>query len=297
MADSNPDDVKNTTHENGEVTASQQDPPAPSQTNPRRFSQYAEALENPLPQIVVEPVPKPVSNLNQLDCDDTASMRPVVQPDDPVDRRSSAVVYVGEEPSRFRKYRTPIIVGLIIIVIILTGTVVGVVVSNRNHSGSGGGVASQFNDDRSRISSAFHYHHLCVSLFDTIFYPAIIEVSHSGDAFLSSIPSQCADTSNYLTSVSFMSILRGTGYTVTYYATNNATDCCTYCYTQISDGCDSWKWSGGFIGTACSMITGWKGSNSDSTCPHGHTAVAFQQDANNDSLVGGVGPCATLAAS
>ncbi|KUI58967.1 hypothetical protein VP1G_06250 [Cytospora mali] len=291
MADSNPGDVKNTTHENGEVTTNHQQD-APSQTNPRRFSQYAEALENPLPQIAVESVPEPVSNLNQLDCDDTASMRPVVQPDDPVDRRSSAVVYAGEEPSRFRKYRTPIIVGLIVIVIILTGTVVGVVVSNRDRGGSGGGGASTTSSSSSVTSSTTPS---SSSSSGSSSSTASSTTSAAGSP--SSIPSQCADTSNYLTSVSFMSILRGTGYTVTYYATNNATDCCTHCYTEISDGCDSWKWSGGFIGTACSMITGWKGSNSDSTCPHGHTAVAFQQDANNDSLVGGVGPCATLAAS
>lgn len=94
-----------------------------------------------------------------------------------------------------------------------------------------------------------------------------------------------------------MSILGGGSYNVEYYATEDATACCTYCYTQIQDGCDSWSWTGGFIGTACSMITGWKGSNSDTTCPRGHTYVSFSRLANNASHVGGVGPCATLVSS
>lgn len=91
-----------------------------------------------------------------------------------------------------------------------------------------------------------------------------------------------------------MNIVDGNGYNVRYYATNDATDCCTYCYAQVTEGCDSWAWMGGFIGTACSMITGWKGRDSDDTCPQGHTTVSFQQTANNASQVGGVGPCATL---
>ena len=140
MADSSSGNANNdTSHENEDGEAVEHN--APTQGRPRRFSQYAEAIANPPPQIAVESVPEPVSNLDQLDCDDTASTRPVVQPDDPVDRRSSAVVYAGEEPSRFRKYRIPIIVGLIIAVIILTGTVVGVVVSNHSHDTSGGGGA------------------------------------------------------------------------------------------------------------------------------------------------------------
>lgn len=94
-----------------------------------------------------------------------------------------------------------------------------------------------------------------------------------------------------------MSIVGGTGYNVEYQAIENATDCCTYCYTQVSDGCDSWYWNGGFIGTACSMITGWKGTDSDLTCPKGHTKVSFQQAAKNESLVGGAGPCAGLVSS
>lgn len=133
----NPDNDGGTTpHENGGASA-----PPDHQDRPRRFSQYAEAIANPLPQIVFESVPEPVSNLEELECDDTASMRPAVQPDDPVDRRSSAVVYAGEEPSRFKKYRTTIVVGLVLIVIMLTGTVVGVTLANRGHGSSGGGAS------------------------------------------------------------------------------------------------------------------------------------------------------------
>lgn len=113
----------------------------------------------------------------------------------------------------------------------------------------------------------------------------------------SSTPSECADTSKYLTSVSFMNIVGGTDYHVEYQAIENATDCCAYCYTQVSDGCDSWYWTGGFIGTACSMITGWNGTGSDSTCPNGYTKVNFQQTAKNDSFVGGAGPCASISSS
>lgn len=129
--------------EEGQQAEAHQDSPSSPQDSQVRYSQYAEGIDNPLPQIVAESVPEPVSNLNQLDCDDSASTRPVVQPDDPVDRRSSAVVYAGEEPSRFRKYRTWIIAGLIMAVIVLTGTVVGVVVANRDHDSSGGGGASK----------------------------------------------------------------------------------------------------------------------------------------------------------
>lgn len=143
MADSHPDSGKTTTtpSEHGGTETDQHYQDSPSQDRPRRFSQYAEAIENPLPQLAFESVPEPVSNLEELECDDATSTRPVVQPDDPVDRRSSAVVYAGEEPSRFRKYRTPMIIGLVIAVIVLTGTIVGVVVSNRGHDGSGGGGA------------------------------------------------------------------------------------------------------------------------------------------------------------
>ncbi|ROW10334.1 hypothetical protein VMCG_01787 [Cytospora schulzeri] len=289
MADSNPDNGRNTSNEHGETATDQQGKDSSSQDHPLRFSQYAEAIENPLPQIAVESVPEPVSNLEELECDDTASTRPVVQPDDPVDRRSSAVVYTGEEPSRFRKYRTPMIFGLIIAVVLLTGTVVGVVIANRGHGGSGGGGASTTSSSAQAPSS------IATSSADISSTTASSTASMTGSP--SSTPSQCADTSTYLTSVSFMSIVGGTGYNIEYQAIDDATDCCIYCYTQVSEGCDSWYWTGGFIGTACSMITGWKGSNSDSTCPHGHTTVSFQQTSKNASFVGGSGPCASLSTS
>lgn len=98
-----------------------------------RQSQYAEAIANPLPELAVVPELEPVSNFAAMECDDTASStRAVVQPDNIGDPRSAAVVYAGEKPSKWRKYRTPVIVALIIAVIILVGTVVGVVVSNGN---------------------------------------------------------------------------------------------------------------------------------------------------------------------
>lgn len=140
MADASSEEVFNATRENvEEPAADQQVSSSSSQNRPRRFSQYAEAIANPLPEIVVESVTGPSRNMEQLDCDDTASTHPVVEPDDPVDRRSSAVVYAGEAPSRFRRYRIWIIVGLVIAVIVLTGTVVGVLVSKNNRGGGPGG--------------------------------------------------------------------------------------------------------------------------------------------------------------
>lgn len=104
-----------------------------------RQSQYAEAIANPLPELAVVAQPEPVSNLSQLECDDTASStRAVVQPDDIGDPRGAAVVYAGEKPTMWRKYRTPVIIALIIAVIVLVGTVVGVVVSNAHKDHSAG---------------------------------------------------------------------------------------------------------------------------------------------------------------
>ncbi|KAK7734672.1 hypothetical protein SLS53_007775 [Cytospora paraplurivora] len=294
MADSSSEEVHNAPRENVRGAAANQQELS-SQDRPRRFSQYAEANANPLPEIAVESVPEPSRNMEQLDCDDTASTHPVVEPDDPVDRRGSAVVYAGEAPSRFRRYRIWIIVGLVIAVIILTGTVVGVLVSKNNHGGGSGGNEHsycvhgqhdfvveqllwqlldhhQLDYYRSGLSSGSQ-HHLYIFVLGTVFHRAIIKGPNP---------------------VSFMNVVGGNGYNVRYYATDDATACCTYCYTQVTEGCDSWAWMGGFIGTACSMITGWKGSDSDDTCPQGHTTVNFQQTANNASQVGGVGPCATL---
>lgn len=107
----------------------------PSQARNVRHSQYAEAIANPLPELAVVAEPEPVSGLAQLECDDTASAsstRAVVEPDDISDHRPSAIVYAGEKPTLWRKYRAPLIVALIIVVIVLVGTVVGVVVSNAN---------------------------------------------------------------------------------------------------------------------------------------------------------------------
>lgn len=104
-----------------------------------RQSQYAEAIANPLPELAVVAEPEPVSNLAQLEYDDTASStRAVVEPDDLSDPRGSAVVYAGEKPTLWRKYRAPVIIALIIAVIVLVGTVVGVVVSNANKDRSAG---------------------------------------------------------------------------------------------------------------------------------------------------------------
>jgi hypothetical protein len=114
-------------------------PSSPAQGRNFRQSQYAEAIANPLPELAVVAEPEPVSNLAQLECDDTASStRAVVQPDDISDHRPSAIVYVGEKPTLWRKYRTPVIVALIVLVIVLVGTVVGVVVSNSNKGQSVG---------------------------------------------------------------------------------------------------------------------------------------------------------------
>lgn len=117
-----------------------------------RQSQYAEAIANPLPELAVVAEPEPVCNIAQLaqmECDDTASStRAVVQPDNIGDPRGSAVVYAGEKPTLWRKYRTPVIIALIIAVIVLVGIVVGVVVSNANKDHSAG--ASP------RLVSSFH---------------------------------------------------------------------------------------------------------------------------------------------
>lgn len=107
---------------------------------PSRFrqSQYAEAIANPLPELAVVPEPEPVANLSQLDCDDTASStRAVVQPDDIGDPRGSAVVYAGEKPTLWRKYRGTVIIALVVAVLVLTGIVVGVVVSNAKNRSAG----------------------------------------------------------------------------------------------------------------------------------------------------------------
>lgn len=104
-----------------------------------RQSQYAEAIANPLPELAVVAVPEAVSNISQLEMDDTASStRAVVQPDNIGDPRGSAVVYAGEKPTMWRKYRTPVIIALVIAVIVLVGIVVGVVVSNANKEHSAG---------------------------------------------------------------------------------------------------------------------------------------------------------------
>lgn len=104
-----------------------------------RQSQYAEAIANPLPELAVVPEPEPVSDLAHLERDDTASStRAVVQPDDIGDPRGSAVVYAGEKPTLWRKYRGPVIIALVIAVIVLAGIVVGVVVSNANKDRSAG---------------------------------------------------------------------------------------------------------------------------------------------------------------
>lgn len=104
-----------------------------------RQSQYAEAIANPLPELAVVSELEPVSNIAQLEVDDTASStRAVVQPDNIDDPRGSAVVYAGEKPTLWRKYRTPVIIALIIAVIVLVGIVVGVVVSNANKDHSAG---------------------------------------------------------------------------------------------------------------------------------------------------------------
>lgn len=107
-----------------------------------RQSQYAEAIANPLPELAVVAQPEPVTNLSQIaqmEWDDTASStRDVVQPDNIGDPRGSAVVYAGEKPTLWRKYRAPVIIALIIAVIVLVGTVVGVVVSNANKDHSAG---------------------------------------------------------------------------------------------------------------------------------------------------------------
>ena len=105
-----------------------------------RQSQYAEAIANPLPELAVVPELEAVEHFGQLDADDTElSTRAVVQPDDISDHRPSAIVYAGEKPSMWRKYRAAVIVALIMAVIVLVGTVVGVVVnnSNKDHSAVG----------------------------------------------------------------------------------------------------------------------------------------------------------------
>lgn len=113
----------------------------PSQARNVRQSQYAEAIANPLPELAVVAEPEPVSGLARLECDDTASAsstRAVVEPDDISDHRPSAIVYAGEKPTMWRKYRAPLIIALIIVVIVLVGTVVGVVVSNASKDRSAG---------------------------------------------------------------------------------------------------------------------------------------------------------------
>lgn len=91
------------------------------------------------------------------------------------------------------------------------------------------------------------------------------------------------------------------GWSVQYASTSDATSCCVYCYNSVSKGCDAWAWmpddSTGSTMTACNMIVGWKGSDSDDTCPAGRTAVQFSLTGTNSSHVGAAGPCASVAAS
>ncbi|KAK2601254.1 hypothetical protein N8I77_010717 [Diaporthe amygdali] len=293
-------------------------------------SQYAEAIANPLPELAVVSVPEPVSNLAQMDCDDAASTRPVVQPDDIGDRRGSAVVYAGEKPSRWRKYRTPVIIALVVAVLVLIATVVGVVVSNNNKDRSVGAESgSSHLDDWQLVSiyklfghcnslfSAFYGYHLRfrISVFINVavfdgdrlcipypcdiipFYQGSIKAIQPGDA-----SGECADSSDFLTSVSFMGVKGAPGnggWTTSYYGASDSKDCCAHCFKSVSAGCNSWAYmpSGGFVGTSCAMITGWDtGDDKDSTCPSGHGAtVYFTRDSDNSSDVGAAGPCGVIA--
>ncbi|KAK7702195.1 hypothetical protein SLS64_009773 [Diaporthe eres] len=179
-----------------------------------RQSQYAEAIANPLPELAVVSELEPVSNIAQLEVDDTASStRAVVQPDNIDDPRGSAVVYAGEKPTLWRN--------------------------------------------------------------------------------------ECADPSDFLSSVSFMGVKGAPGnggWKTTYYgAAKDSKDCCAHCYKAVSDGCNSWAYmpSAGFSGTSCAMITGWDtGDDKDSTCPSGHGAtIYFTTDSDNSTDVGAAGPC------
>lgn len=105
-----------------------------------RRSMYAEGIANPLPELAVISQPEPMTNLVALECDDSESARPVVQPDDIGERLGSAVVYAGEKPTLWRKYRTPVLIALVFSVMVLVATVVGVLVhNNRDRSVSVGG--------------------------------------------------------------------------------------------------------------------------------------------------------------
>lgn len=112
-------------------------PASTPQDRSYRDSQYAEANANPLPELVValeegtemEPFPR----LSGADLDDSnCSTRAVVEPDDVSDHRSAAVVYVGEKPTVWRKYRKAFIIALVVLILALIGTIVGVVVGNAN---------------------------------------------------------------------------------------------------------------------------------------------------------------------
>lgn len=70
--------------------------------------------------------------------DSGCSTRAVVEPDDISDHRPAAVVYAGEEPTRWRKYRKAVIIALVFLILALAGTVAGILVANAKNNQSAG---------------------------------------------------------------------------------------------------------------------------------------------------------------
>ncbi|KAG8160930.1 hypothetical protein KVR01_009194 [Diaporthe batatas] len=271
-----------------------------------RHSQYAEAIANPLPELAVTPEEEGTEletfpRLSEIEFDVSGcSTRAVVEPDDLSDHRSAAVVYVGEKPSVWRKYRTAFIITLVLLVLGLTGTIVGVV--------------SSF-----RVLISIEVVIVLDGLFPLcIPYPVplagasswqpsqVVPLLHARIPpqlpFNVPTPSQCADASGFLTSVSFMGVQGGPsngGWKTAYCGSaSNAKDCCACCFRN-KDGCNSWAYyaSSGFAGTRCALIVGWDtGDGKDSTCPAGHDAtVYFSTESDDSSDAGAPGPCGIMA--
>lgn len=109
---------------------------------PPRYSAYAEALANPMPEVVFDSAPEPLSTLN--------TNGQGIQPDGG-DTRGSTIVYSQEPKSKFQKYKCCIIPSIIALVLVLVGAIVGVALNSQHHS-SGGGSGQVFLEGSPRPS-------------------------------------------------------------------------------------------------------------------------------------------------